>query len=540
MPIKPRPDPAKPDPTPPFVPPSPAPIEPEPDPKPPEPVAVAFKIPTGVPATPRPKGGRWFAWDARPAALYARLVAIARDYALDPALFIPVGMVESDLRQINPETGKPWERWDNFPQDGPSVGMFQVKPKLWSGLVPGADAYTEEGNARIAAALLSLKIRERGSWEEAIVRDYFPTNDPNGTTQSAYVKTIRGLMGEIRAVNAGAPAPLDPWRPYPWPKMRRAIVAKPYDGAGFTRCALRRDRIRAIGTHITDGDPGGDEIEWYRAFFATGGARAGDALVDLVTARDGEIGLLNDWRDPDAGGTRAGWAIGWGPDGPGIEGEGVAFYRAFPSINEVIVSNENVAKAGQVWTDAMIAANIEIKVAFAQSRKIPAASWPIDPATGVSADVMHADFARKSCPAEPYISTVRPVMRAEIKKRLASWQGGDSPAGPRPDPDVFYTRWGFEPEQIERFFGFMERENADGTIDEGIGFNWQGALSLHWLKRCESVGVFPEAERIWFTDARKIPGGVETFASFEGGWVAFQPAGGRAAWEWLDGWTPPA
>ena len=51
------------------------------------------------------------------------------------------------------------------------------------------------------------------------------------------------------------------------------------------------------------------------------GKRAGDALTDTVIGRDGRIGLLNDWRDPERGGRRAGWANG---TATGTGGDGVA------------------------------------------------------------------------------------------------------------------------------------------------------------------------------------------------------------------------
>ena len=67
------------------------------------------------------------------------------------------------------------------------------------------------------------------------------------------------------------PTPLDPWRPYPYPKMVDLLVTKPYDGAGFDRVEYRRPLIRGFCTHITDG-PQTQAIEFFQHFFSTGGS----------------------------------------------------------------------------------------------------------------------------------------------------------------------------------------------------------------------------------------------------------------------------
>lgn len=140
-------------------------------------------------------------------------------YDLPFALLPAMAVLESDVTQYGPG-GTPLERWDAFPQDGPSVGIMQVKPRLWADIEPKADWRTPAGNIRLGAALMRHFIDRRGSWQEAIVRDYFPTDDPNGTTQSAYVRTITSLMAEIANQLQDAPAPdptpgtVDPVDPY--------------------------------------------------------------------------------------------------------------------------------------------------------------------------------------------------------------------------------------------------------------------------------------------------------------------------------------
>jgi hypothetical protein len=251
----------------------------------------------------------------------------------------------------------------------------------------------------------------------------------------------------------------------------------------------------------------------------------------LVIGYDGRIGVLNDWRDPDRGGRRAGWANG-GVDG--LEGEGVAFFRQFPAINVHIVSCEHAQKAGGAWSDAMIASTIEIRTAIAQELKCPWDKYPFHPAyNGVSIEQQHRNFATKSCPANPYISTIDAIVRREVKENLRQWQGGiDTGPGPDPKP-VLYTRFGFDEDEIKKFFGTITRENRDGTVDE-FEFDKNGALSLMWLNRCDAEGIFPEAETIWFADAEFVKG-EEMWASWEGGWTAYLPlVDSRASWMWLD------
>jgi hypothetical protein len=353
-------------------------------------------------------------------------------------------------------------------------------------------------------------------------------NGENRQTIELAISQFCDRINAWRAMGGGEEPKTDPWRPYPYPKMVDLIVPKPRDGAGFDRVAFRRPHIRGFCTHITDG-PQTQSIEFFRDFFGTGGARAYDALTDLVIGADGRIGLLNDWRDPERGGTRAGWANG-GTDG--LEGDGLAFYRRFPAINSALVSCEHASKAGQAWTDAMIEATVEVRTAIAQELRCPAASYPVHPAWGVSIEQQHRNFATKNCPAEPYISRHAPVVLREVKAKLAAWQGGDVDIPP-PAPVRTFTDFGFTEEQVAYWFGTMRRHNADGTVDD-LPFDPTGPLSLLWLKRCEERNVWPEAEEMKQFDSR-IAEGKEWFASWEGGWTAVAPVGdGRAGWRWLD------
>lgn len=116
----------------------------------------------------------------------------AQEFGVDVYLIVAMAILESDSTQVG-------ERWDNYPQDGPSVGIMQVKPRLWQSILPDADAYTATGNIRLGTCLMARFIRQHGTWQKAIVNAYFPDNDPNGTTQNMYVQTITALMQEMGA-----------------------------------------------------------------------------------------------------------------------------------------------------------------------------------------------------------------------------------------------------------------------------------------------------------------------------------------------------
>lgn len=362
-------------------------------------------------------------------------------------------------------------------------------------------------------------------------------NGESHTTTDAYAAAVVADLNRLLAAGPTGPTTptgpsgptgptADPWRPYPYPAMVPLIVRKPQDGAGFDRCPFRRPLIRGFCTHITDG---GGQIEGIKALFE--GPRAYDALADLVIGRDGRIGLLNDWRDPANGGTRAGWANG-GTDG--LEGEGIAYFRKFPDINVNLVSCEHIAAAGQAWTDAQIASSIEVRTALAQELRIPAATYPVKPEWGVSSEQQHRNFATKPDPGEPYISTLDPIVRREVKAKLAAWQGDvTTPPPPPPADPTRYTRFGFTLEQISGYFGTMRRFNRDGTTDD-LPFDPKGPLSLLWMARCNQEGKFPEAEELHIYDSTIAPG-EEQFATWEGGWVCYLPLNNQmAGWRWLD------
>jgi hypothetical protein len=132
------------------------------------------------------------------------------EFDVDPFFMGAMAMIESDGNQywsggVSGERSDVVTRDDGI-GDGLSIGLLQVKPAVWQRLMPAADPYTPEGNIRLGTAIMAAAIRRRGgSWEEAIRRDYFPADDGNGTTQQAYVDTIRALVREMRANVADTP-----------------------------------------------------------------------------------------------------------------------------------------------------------------------------------------------------------------------------------------------------------------------------------------------------------------------------------------------
>lgn len=159
---------------------------------------------TGTVQVRRPNSGAPFNVPYSNVTRYADLFdAAGNEFDMDPFFMAAMALIESDANQTWPGTTTVILRDDGF-GDGNSVGILQVKPKIWQSLVPDADPFSAAGNIRLGSAIMRKAIREKGeSWERAIRETYFPTNDPNGTTQDAYVQTLRALVKEMRA-NAAA------------------------------------------------------------------------------------------------------------------------------------------------------------------------------------------------------------------------------------------------------------------------------------------------------------------------------------------------
>lgn len=519
--------------------------QPAPDPQPePRPQPTPEPKPQPEPVPPRPQAALGSygnaSIDAHDSAFVAGSEVAKQRYGVtvDPRILKAMMHIESGGDgTYPPDKCRPKDSYDDVPACGP----MQIKFEYHKQKCPDCNLATVPGQIALAACILAeWRKRTGGDDIAAITAVYFPGDDAGtNTTQAGYIAKVKQLVRQMER-NARPPKPepepvpeptppVDPWRPMPYPKMIDVHVAKPYDGAGYNSCAFRRPLTRCFVTHITAG-PTSQSIEFFRGFFGTGGARALDALTDLVIGYDGRIGVLNDWRDPAKGGHRAGWANG-GVDG--LEGDGIAFYRRYPDINIRGVSCEHAAPEGGAWSDAQIAASIQIRAALAQEWKCPAKDYPYHPGFGgVRIEQQHRNWATKSCPAEPYISKYDPIIIREVQKILLAWQGGDVKP-PTPEPVKRYTDYGFTLEQVAHLFGRLTRHNESGAADE-LSFDPTGPVSLSWLKRCEEEGIFPEAEELRQWDAT-VGKGRAWFASFEGGWQLFKPAGDtRADWMWLD------
>lgn len=368
-----------------------------------------------------------------------------------------------------------------------------------------------------------------------LARVYAPASDGNDPGEVArfwerYILRYRGLEG---------PAGLD-WTPVPYPPMVDLVVPKPYEGAGFDRVRPRRERIVGVCDHITAGE---GSVEFYAAFFGTGGERATDALVDTVIGRDGRIGVLNDWRDPARGGTRAGWANG---GSNGLEGRGVAFVQALgpAAINERLVSKEHVAREGQPPTDAQMAASIALDVAILHERRVPWYEYPFSSALGgLAVDYDHADFATKPCPGEPWRSTYGPIKEREVRAGLARAQTGQpDPSPPDPIPSdpgqsvpmppsplgqVGADAVAWDETVLAALFGTLTR-HLPGGATRLYPFDPTGPISTAWLARCRRELLFPEADAWWTVGATHL-------VRFANGWLLATPVlNDRAAWRWIE------
>jgi hypothetical protein len=148
-------------------------------------------IRTRAPWNGRPIGADW--------ALVARwggvIAEVARREGVDPRWIAAVMAVET--QGIHERDGQVLEVWDDSPQDGPSVGVMQVKPRVWGWLRPDVDPYTAEGNIRLGAAVLRHLVDKYGSFANAIALGYHPAPSRNGTTPLLYELAARGLLEEL-------------------------------------------------------------------------------------------------------------------------------------------------------------------------------------------------------------------------------------------------------------------------------------------------------------------------------------------------------
>lgn len=92
----------------------------------------------------------------------------------------------------------------------PACGPMQIKHAYHKHRCPECDFKTVPGQIELAAHIIGMTMLENGVDEyAALVITYFPQGDINGTTQSAYVKRVRKLVGIMEA-DAGDTKPPPP------------------------------------------------------------------------------------------------------------------------------------------------------------------------------------------------------------------------------------------------------------------------------------------------------------------------------------------
>jgi hypothetical protein len=155
-----------------------------------------LSFPTGPIRTRAPWNGRPIGADWALVARWGGVIAeAARREGVDPRWIAAVMAVET--QGIHERDGQVLEVWDDSPQDGPSVGVMQVKPRVWGWLRPDVDPYTAEGNIRLGAAVLRHLVDKYGSFANAIALGYHPAPSRNGTTPLLYELAARGLLEEL-------------------------------------------------------------------------------------------------------------------------------------------------------------------------------------------------------------------------------------------------------------------------------------------------------------------------------------------------------
>lgn len=173
------------------------------------PIPAAPEFPTGNLKTKRPNVNaaynipisqvtRW--WDV--------FTAAAKEFGIDPYDIAAMSVIESNSNQYTTGAVTGTKQQVIARDDGSGVlsyGMMQVKPQYHQWRVPDADAYTPSGNVRMAAAILSQGAQQYGSVDGALLNIYFPKDDRNGTTQSAYLAAKKSLVSELKGTAVSPP-----------------------------------------------------------------------------------------------------------------------------------------------------------------------------------------------------------------------------------------------------------------------------------------------------------------------------------------------
>lgn len=128
----------------------------------------------------------------------AQFESAAAEFGVPADVLKAMAMIESGGAGMNAGC-----RDDGF-GDGLSCGMMQVKGDIWNGTAGCYDQTDASCNIRTAAAILKQGMDQcGGDWRCAITSIYFPTGDPNGTSQADY---LAAMDQHLAAINGAAPS----------------------------------------------------------------------------------------------------------------------------------------------------------------------------------------------------------------------------------------------------------------------------------------------------------------------------------------------
>lgn len=353
----------------------------------------------------------------------ARFKLAMSAYSLE-LLMAAMGIVESDGNQT--VNGRVVSRDDGF-GDGPSVGILQVKPRIWQSLVKDADPNDAQGNIRLGTAIMAQAIAKYGTWQKALTTVYFPTKDPNGTSQNAYVKTVTSLMAEMQN-NAGALQPSQPATTTPAPQKPKPVV-DPYQvifngRQGPVSYGWRADAglnyysygvghgTTAATQHTGDDVPVPDETPLYAPF---------DAEVTCVGAEGRVVwgqgcGYYNDYSDNTTGHDRSIGNIT-------LLGEGKAkgYKLVLGHCSDAVVEVGQHVKAGQLvgYSGSMNGPHTHVEMAVEKNGSY----WMLDPrpalieAMGGEAPTIEAERIPYDWDNDPNLFTVKALKDLKVYQR---------------------------------------------------------------------------------------------------------------------------
>jgi hypothetical protein len=237
----------------------------------------------------------------------------------------------------------------------------------------------------------------------------------------------------------------------PEPPYTRLIVPKDRSGQGFTFCPPRTNI--GLVPHETQGNPAGDQLVWYRNFFACpNGERCANALVDWVCDRAGRAAMLN-----DPNGTREPWASGGTPNASDPSG----FNRYFGSglRNRIMESVEFVKLTDDRLTPGQIAWGAA-RAAYVADRD--GQRWDEYPRPakygGVHMMPMHFQLSQTSCNQHPDDMA---AMIAGAKAIMREHQTSVTPTPPTPAPTYA------EPRPLEDLAAYTVADTSPAVVRLG-------------------------------------------------------------------------